>query len=231
MTAARDEDLVVFLTLNDSLCSECGAELGRGSLLRLEGKSALCLACADLDHLTYLARGDAALTRRARKHSRLNAVVVRFSRARKRYERQGVLVEEAALTRAEAECLADTAARAARRRRDAERRSLLDERYVEAFARRIGDLFPGCPAEERVAIAEHACKVRSGRVGRSAAAKELEAGAVLLAVQAHVRHRHTAYDALLASGVDRSEARREVSGEVEAILGHWQAATTGRRGG
>lgn len=37
------------------------------------------------------------MTRKARQASRLSAVVVRFSRARKRYERQGVLVEERAL--------------------------------------------------------------------------------------------------------------------------------------
>src|ERR671910_524713 len=70
-------------------------------------KRALCLACADLDHLVFLPAGDAALTRRAKRASRLSAVVVRFSRARKRYERQGILAEEEALERAEAECLAD----------------------------------------------------------------------------------------------------------------------------
>ena len=64
---------------------------------------------ADLDHLVYLLRGDAALTRRARKHSALTAVAVRFSRSRGRYERQGVLIEEAALERAEEECLGDAA--------------------------------------------------------------------------------------------------------------------------
>jgi hypothetical protein len=42
-----------------------------------------------------------------RAHSGLSAVVVRFSRSRRPYERQGVLVEEDALARAEAECLAD----------------------------------------------------------------------------------------------------------------------------
>ncbi len=68
----------------------------------MEGERPLCLTCADLDHLVYLPRGDTALTRRARKHSALSAVVVRFSRARKRYERQGVLVEESALEQAEA---------------------------------------------------------------------------------------------------------------------------------
>jgi hypothetical protein len=37
--------------------------------------------------------------------------VVRFSRARKRYERHGILVEADALERVEAECLADEQAR------------------------------------------------------------------------------------------------------------------------
>jgi hypothetical protein len=47
--------------------------------------------------------GDAALTRRAGKHSKLSAVVLKWSRARKRYERQGLLVEETVLQRAEDE--------------------------------------------------------------------------------------------------------------------------------
>jgi hypothetical protein len=64
------------------------------------------MECADPDHLEFLPSGDAALTRRSRKYSTLSAVVVRFSRARKRYERQGLLVEPAGLERAEEECLA-----------------------------------------------------------------------------------------------------------------------------
>ena len=42
--------------------------------------------------LVFLPAGNATLSRRAKQASRLSAVVVRFSRARKRYERQGVLV-------------------------------------------------------------------------------------------------------------------------------------------
>src|SRR5258706_9833338 len=88
--------------------SECGEELGRKAWITLAGeRRALCLACADLDHLVFLPSGDAALTRRAYKHSKLAAVVLKWSRARKRYERQGILVEEAALALAEQECLAD----------------------------------------------------------------------------------------------------------------------------
>ena len=97
-------DLVVIAALGDWTCSACGRT---GDLLIMEGPGPLCLGCADLDHLVFLAAGDAALTRRAKRASGLSAVVVRFSRSRRRYERQGVLVEEQALVHAEQSCLAD----------------------------------------------------------------------------------------------------------------------------
>ncbi len=110
MTTTRSggsTDIVVFSVLNASVCSGCEAAIERGDLLRIEKEQPLCLGCADLDHLVYLPAGDPALSRRSRKHSTLSAVVVRFSRARKRYERQGLLVEASALERAEQECLND----------------------------------------------------------------------------------------------------------------------------
>jgi len=48
---------------------------GTGELLVMEGPGPLCLACAELDHLVFLGRGDAALTRRAKAASKLWAVV------------------------------------------------------------------------------------------------------------------------------------------------------------
>jgi hypothetical protein len=132
----NSEDIVVFSVVRDSVCAECGVELGKGRFLLMEGDRPLCLSCADLDRLVFLPRGDAALTRRASKHSMLRAVVVRFSRARGRYERQGVMVEEQALEKAEEECLADEALRAARRTRDAERREGRDAQYVVCGAHR-----------------------------------------------------------------------------------------------
>ena len=97
-------DLKVFISNRDSRCDECGEELGRHAWILLMGdRGAACLTCADLDHLVFLPAGNAALTRRSRKHSTLCAVVLRWSRARKRYERQGLLVEKGALDQAEAE--------------------------------------------------------------------------------------------------------------------------------
>ncbi len=85
-------DLRVFISTRDSRCDECGKDLGRRAWIFLAGdRGALCLTCADLDHLVFLPSGDAAVTRRARKHSKLAAVVLKWSQARKQYERQGLL--------------------------------------------------------------------------------------------------------------------------------------------
>ncbi len=185
-------------------------------------RGALCLACADLDHLLFLAPGDAALTRRAREYSTLSAVVLRWSRARKRYERQGLLVEEQALERAEAECLNDAEARARRRRRAAERRDEVDADLVVRFALKIRELFPGCATDRAELIARHACQKYSGRVGRSAAARHLDESAVQLAVAAHVRHTETRYDELLAGGTPRFDAREQVREQADRILSRWR---------
>src|SRR5438309_8378183 len=105
--SSPNDGIVVFSIINPSVCSDCLAELTRGSFLRMEKQKPLCLECADLDHLVFLQSGDVALTRRSRKYSSLSAVVVKFSRARRRYERQGLLVESEALARAESECAGD----------------------------------------------------------------------------------------------------------------------------
>ena len=114
-------DLKVFISNRDSRCEECGEDLRRRAWITLvdEGR-ALCLSCADLEHLVFLPADDTALTRRARKRSRQPAVILKWSRARKRYERQGLLVEEDALEQAEWECAADAANREARRARAAD---------------------------------------------------------------------------------------------------------------
>lgn len=205
----------------ESRCDECGTELTRGDLLRREGDRGLCLSCADFDHLEFLPSGDAALTRRASKYSRLRAVVVKWSKARRRYERQGILAEPAAIEKAEEECLADQEVREARRRREALRRERLDREFVSAFAEQIRERYPGCPAQTAARVAEHACAKYSGRVGRSAMAKAFDPEAIDLALQAYVRHALTDYDEYLSSGLERHEARALVRPEVHRILEDW----------
>jgi hypothetical protein len=217
------QEIVVFMVRRDTACSECGRELFHGSLLRMERERPLCMDCADLGHLEYLPRGDVAVTRRASKYTRLRAVVVEWSRTRKRYERQGILAEPEAIRRAEEESLADADLRERRREQNAARREAEDQQFVAAFCRAVREQFPGYPAGEARKIAEHACQKYSGRVGRSAAAKQLDSDAVRLAVVAHVRHAHTDYDLLLNQLGDRILARAEVRDRVEEVVRRWEA--------
>ncbi|MFM9367239.1 DUF2293 domain-containing protein [Streptomyces sp. Da 82-17] len=204
-------------------CAECAA--GPLPLLVLADGTPHCLDCADLGHLVFLPRGNTALTRRAREASSLSVVVVRRNRRARRWERQGVLVEEAALALAERRCLADADARARRRERDAARRAAEDVRFTAAFAAEIRALFPRCPEERAQRIAAHASRRGSGRVGRSAAGRALDPVAVTAAVRAAVRHDDSQYDALLMAGVRRAEARRRVRAVVDGVLDGWRERT------
>lgn len=219
---SKAPDLVVFeLVSPESQCSECQTVLHKGQLLFMERGQPLCLGCADLDHLEFLPRGDAALSRRARKYSPLAAVVVRFTRTRKRYERQGLLVTPEALVQAEQECAADAPERAERRERDAERRLQDDRELVEAMTQTILERYPQCPASEARGIAQHTALRGSGRVGRSAAGRALAAQAIDLAVNAWVRHQHSNYDELLMRGTDRLEARNQVQALADRVRSQW----------
>lgn len=99
--ANRPPELVVIQPLDTNWkCHRCGAT---GGLLMMEAPGPACLSCAGLAALEFLPAGDAGLSRRAKAASWVHAVVVRFSRTRKRYERQGLLVEPQALRSAGAE--------------------------------------------------------------------------------------------------------------------------------
>ncbi len=93
--ASRAPELVVIQPLNaEWTCHRCG---GTGDLLMMENAGPACLRCVGLDDLEFLPAGDALLTRRIKARSARHAVVVRFSKSRRRYERQGLLVEPQAL--------------------------------------------------------------------------------------------------------------------------------------
>lgn len=97
--ANRAPELVVIQPLNETWkCHRCAET---GDLLIMEGPGPACLRCAGLDDLEFLPAGDALVTRRVKANSARHAVVVRFSRTRRRYERQGLLVEPRALSEAQ----------------------------------------------------------------------------------------------------------------------------------
>ena len=219
----RSYELTVISPHNAWTCALCD---DTGELLVKTNAGALCLDCADLGHLVFLPAGDAALTRRAKKASRLSAVVVRWSLRRNRYERQGILAENDAIELAAQQCLDDADARALRREHDQVRRAAVDEKFRGDFAAAIREQFPGCPSARADAIAYHAALRGSGRVGRSAAGRALDPDAIHLAVAASVRHVDTDYDDLLMSGVDRDDARHRVRDRVDHILATWRDGVT-----
>lgn len=211
-------DLVVLRAEGDWACVDCG---DTDDYQFLEENRPYCLTCADLDHLVFLPAGDAALTRRAKKASGLSAVVRRFNRSRKRFDRLGLLVEESALAAAEEQCFADAEVRARRRERDAVRRGEQDLVFQARLATEILRLFPGCAPARAEAIARHAGARSSGRVGRSAAGQALDEGATRRAVIASIRHEDTDYDAMLMAGVPRTVARERIRGTIDAVLDRW----------
>ncbi|MGJ5056537.1 hypothetical protein [Bradyrhizobium oligotrophicum] len=93
--ASRAPELVAIAPARDGWsCHRCG---GTGDVLMMEDGGPACLSCVGLGDLVFLPAGNALLSRRAKAKSKRHAVVVRFSRTRGRYERQGLLVEPGVL--------------------------------------------------------------------------------------------------------------------------------------
>lgn len=220
--AERATDPVAFIVSRDSKCSECGVEIEQGDMLYMDANEPLCLACAGMGELEFLPAGDTALTRRSTKYSSRKIVVVKFSRSRGRYERQGILAEADAIAKAEEECAEDADERAADRAKAEKHRVQQDKRFAAEFTRAVLDLFPRCPPDQAQRIAQHTAVRGSGRVGRSAAGRAFDREAVTLAVRAAVRHELTNYDELLAKGVERADARAKVADKIEKIVDRWR---------
>ncbi|KAH6639055.1 hypothetical protein C7974DRAFT_125604 [Boeremia exigua] len=94
-----------------------------------------------------------------------------------------------------------------------------DTSFIQAVASEVGDRFPKIPEEEKAALLKHAFKKHSRRVGRAGTVPLPRK--VLLAIIAHVRHRHTKYDTLLAQGMERTTARKIVNRKIESVMRDW----------
>jgi hypothetical protein len=79
--------------------------------------------------------------------------------------------------------------------------------------------FPKMPKDETALVLKHGFKKYSRRVGRSSTVSLDKK--VILAVIAHVRHKHTNYDALLREGRARDDARRAIRTDLESVLRKW----------
>ena len=80
--------------------------------------------------------------------------------------------------------------------------------------------FPSIPPQCLEKILQHAFLKGSGRVGRISTRTDKEKAT--LAVEAHIRHEHTAYERLMEDeGIEREGARKRVWGEVRRVRDEW----------
>ncbi len=216
----------IFLTKKETLkCSSCGAPVSKGKAYVAESEKhkGTCLSCSAFTKgYVMLAPGNAAMTRRSKKHSTLCAVVWEWHQKRKRFERKGQLVEPSAIEKAKVECLQDQEVRALKNQKAAEVREYKDREYIALFSRAIRARYPYCPEKREYEIAIHACEKYSGRVGRTASAKEFDAKMIDLAVEAHIRHIETDYDTKFGKGKGKKEIRSEVKSDITYVLQKWR---------
>ncbi len=215
----------VFISRREKLsCSLCNTPIKKGeySICEDENSNANCFKCSPFHNLTFLPSGDAALTRRSKKNSENFAILQEWNNRRRRYERRGIFVDSQAILLARAQCASDSVERANKREKAALNRKVQDAQYIETFSKKIRELYPLMPKEREKAIAEHACEKYSGRVGRTAAAKEFSEEMIIKAVIAHIRHHETEYDNLFGKGRRKRDIRQDIRPLIDKILKKWQ---------
>lgn len=100
---AEDEPDRVFRLRGETKCAQCRQWQAEGALAMVRSGVVRCLRCAGLDGLELLPAGDPLLTRLAREYSARWAIAFRFSYSVDRYQREGLLLEPAAIARAKTE--------------------------------------------------------------------------------------------------------------------------------
>lgn len=215
----------VYKTKKETLsCQRCKrpVRLGERFVAESEEHRGTCFRCSPYKKATFLESGDAAMTRRSKKHSSFCGVYYAWNKRSRRFERKGQYVEAKAIELAQLECIADVEKRALSNEKAAVKRAADDVIYIEAFSKAIKKRYPNCPKNREVAIAQHACEKYSGRVGRSASAKQFDAKMIDLAVVAHIRHAETDYDNQFNKGKSKKTIRSEVQQEITGMIKKWR---------
>lgn len=216
----------IFLTKKKTLkCSSCGKSIASGEAFVAESEKhkGTCFSCSRYVQASFLKPGNAALTRRSKKHSSYCGVVFVWNAKRKRFERRGQYVEAEAILKAQRECEADQAERKLKNERAAIKRAKQEKVYIAEFSKAIRSLYPNCPKDREFAIAKHACEKYSGRVGRTAKAKEFDKKMIDLAVEAHIRHTETNYDSQFGVGKTKRSIRSDVKPYIVSTMRRWSS--------
>ncbi len=219
------ESINIFKTKKEKLvCNTCGDPVPKGELFVAESetKKGTCFNCSPFRGYSFLKPGDAAMTRRSKKYSDKCGVVWEYHQRNKRYQRIGQYVQLRAIALARKECDEDAHIRAEKNKKAAVVRAEQDKEYILRFAYAIRKRYPNCPPKREVAIAIHACEKHSGRVGRTAQAKEFDPKMIDLAVEAHIRHQETNYDDRFGKGQKKREIRADIKQDIDRILASWR---------
>ncbi len=215
----------VYLTKKETLsCQRCKRPVKKGERFVAVSEEArgTCFKCSPYTQAAFLPSGDAAMTRRSKKHSSICGVELAWNQRRKRFERKGQYVEAKAIELAQKECEADADKRAKSNAKAAIKREADDKIYIADFAKAIRKRYPNCPVKREVAIAQHACEKHSGRVGRTASAKEFDAEMIDRAVEAHIRHAETDYDNQFNKGKSKRMIRTLVKEDILRVMRQWK---------
>lgn len=215
----------IYLTKKEKLsCNKCKVPILKGGefVAETENHKGTCFKCSDFTTYTFLPSGNAALTRRSKKHSEKCGVLLTWNQRSKRFERKGQYIEASALETAKKECAADAPIRAEKNEKAAVKRAEQDEIYIAEFALEILKHYPSCPKNREIEIATHACEKHSGRVGRTADAKKFDKNMIDLAVEAHIRHIETNYDDAFGKGIKKKQIRTSLKFEIMQIMIKWR---------
>ncbi|RMJ28950.1 Uncharacterized conserved protein DUF2293 [Aspergillus sp. HF37] len=177
--------------------------------------------CAEGDPLppgyVFVPKGDVYITRRCRSKTRESQRIVYavYDIAGKRTIGLRVPSDIYAEVLHSAAVTADVRANAVK---------LRDEKDRSRSCQQLQSQFPLMPSESREMVLHHAFLKGSGRVGRTS--MKTEERKAVLAVEAHIRHLHTPYEALLDAGMTREQARDAVLGTVQTIKAAWEGGGT-----
>lgn len=214
----------VYVTKKETLsCQRCKrpVRFGEKFVAASEEHRGTCFKCSPYANADFLESGDAAMTRRSKKYSNICGVLYAWNKRRRRFERKGQYVEASAIEQARKECLLDQGKRAQTNAKAAIKRAEEEKVYIAEFSKAIRKRYPNCPKGREEAIAQHACEKYSGRVGRTADAKQFDAKMIDLAVEAHIRHAETDYDNQFNKGKTKRMIRSEVKGTISSVMRKW----------
>ena len=113
----------IYLTKKETLkCNTCRKPIGIGQAFVAETENHIgtCFDCSPFAKADFLEPGNAALTRRSKKHSAYCGILFSWNKRRKRFERKGQYVEAKAIAMAELECEEDEQKRALKNKKAAE---------------------------------------------------------------------------------------------------------------